>query len=208
VADARAPAFTRFAAHLAAPVTRSAPVEVPSAEALVIAECRGRALVTVGGPGPAFAMAASGALGVASPPAPGTAVSAGDAVILTLGPAEWLVVVSGRDGWALERELAAALAAAGGSAVDVSHGRAVLRLSGPSVRDVLARGCPIDLHPRGFAAGRCAQTLFGKINVLLHARAENDAIELYVGRSYADALADGLMAAAREVGVVLASPVG
>jgi sarcosine oxidase subunit gamma len=199
VADAtdRAWAFTQLVASGA-----------PSPEALVVAECRGRALVTVGGAGPAFAAAARGALGVEPPRTPGTVASAGDVAILALGPTEWLVVDPGRDGWAFERELAAALAAAGGSAVDVSHGRAVLRLSGPSVRDVLARGCPIDLHPRGFTAGSCAQTLFGKINVLLHARADRDAIELYVGRSYADALADGLMAAAREVGVVLASPVG
>ena len=195
MADARASAFSRLAA-----------VGAPSPTALVIAECRGRALVTVTGPGPAFAAAAPGALGAQPSPAPGTAVSAGEASILTLGPAEWLVVASGRDGWALERELAAALAPVGGGAVDVSHGRAALHLSGPSVRDVLARGCAIDLHPRAFVAGRCAQTLFGKMTVLLHARADRDAIELYVGRSYADALADGLSAAARACGIVLATP--
>jgi len=199
VADAtdRAWAFTRLVAS-----------GVPSPEALVVAECRGRALVTVSGAGPAFAAAVRRALGAEPPRTPGTAASVGDVAILALGPTEWLVVDPGRDGWAFERELAAAVAAAGGSAVDVSHGRGVLRLSGPSVRAVLARGCSIDLHPRAFAAGSCAQTLFGKINVLLHARVDRDAIELYVGRSYADALVDGLTAAAREVGIVLASPVG
>ena len=195
------------AAGRAASFTRLAAVGAPSPRALVIAECRGRALVTIGGTGAAFAAAARGVRGAQLARPTGSVVTAGDVSILALGPTEWLVVAPGRDGWALEREVAAALASAGGSAVDVSHGRAALRLSGASVRDVLARFCPIDLDPRAFAAGSCAQTLFGKINVLLHARADLDAIELYVGRSYADALADGLIAAARDVGVVLANPV-
>jgi sarcosine oxidase subunit gamma len=194
----RASAFTRLAA-----------TDPPTSRALAVAECQGRALVTVGGAvaNPGFVAALRAVLGAELPRQPGGIAAAGHGWTLWLGPAEWLYVAPARDGWALERELARALAPVGGHAVDVSHGRAVLRLSGPPVREVLAAGCPIDLHPRGLPAGSCAQTLFGKINVLVHALADGTAFELYVGRSYADALADGLIAAARDHGIVIAAPV-
>jgi sarcosine oxidase subunit gamma len=197
-ASARASAFTRLAGAGA-----------PSPRALTVAECRGRALVTVGGAvsNPGFVTAIRAVLGAELPRQPGGVAAAGHGWTFWLGPAEWLFVAPERDGWALERELARALAPVGGQAIDVSHGRAVLRLAGAPVRDVLAAFCPIDLHPRGLPAGSCAQTLFGKINVLLHALADGAAFELYVGRSYADALADGLLAAARAHGVVTAPPI-
>jgi sarcosine oxidase subunit gamma len=195
---ARASAFSRLAA-----------LGAPSPRALALAECRGRALLTIGGPAENAALVATvrAALGAELPREPGGVAAAGQGWTLWLGPSEWLFVGPGRDGWTLERELVRALSPVGGTAVDVSHGRTVLRLRGPCVRDVLAKGCPIDLHPRAFPAGRCAQTLFGKIGVLVHALGETDAAELYVSRSYADALADGLLAAGREYGVVIGPPV-
>ncbi len=195
---ARASAFTRFVVGGA-----------PAAGGLTIAECHGRALVTLGGAATdhGFVSALRGVLGAELPGRTGQVAAARHGWTLALGPSEWLFVAPDRDGWAVERELTAALAPVGGQAVDVSHGRAALRLSGAPVRTVLAKGCPIDLHPRAFAAGSCAQTLFGKIGVLLHAR-DADAIELYVSRSYADALADGLLGAAREFGVAIAPPIG
>ncbi len=37
--------------------------------------------------------------------------------------------------------------------VDLSANRTTLELAGPSARAVLEKGCPLDLHPRAFAAG-------------------------------------------------------
>ena len=39
----------------------------------------------------------------------------------------------------------------------------VLHLSGAPVREVLAQGCPLDLHPSVFGAGQCAQSHFFKL---------------------------------------------
>jgi sarcosine oxidase subunit gamma len=94
----------------------------------------------------------------------------------------------------------------GGKIVDVSHGRAILRVTGPPVRTLLAKFCPIDLAPQAYPPGRCAQTLFGKINLLLHVLPDDSAVELYVSRSYADAFADALLAGAREYGYRLDPP--
>ena len=39
--------------------------------------------------------------------------------------------------------------------------------AGRHARDVLAKGCALDLHPRAFAPGRCAQTLLARAQVIL-----------------------------------------
>ena len=51
----------------------------------------------------------------------------------------------------LEAQLAEAVQGSYAAAVDVGSGYTVVEISGERVRDVLARGCPLDLHPRMFA---------------------------------------------------------
>ena len=194
----------------ASPFGRLAP---GGAGPLTLAECRGRALLTIGGPVAhgEFLGAVRAVLGAELPREPGGVAAARDGWTLWTGPAEWLHVSPGGDGWALERELLRAAGPASGTVVDVSHGRAVLRLTGAPVRELLAGFCPIDLHPRGFPAGRCTQTLFGKMTVLLHAldddRAGGDAFEIYVSRSFADALAEAVLSAGHEYGCRIGGPV-
>ncbi len=48
-----------------------------------------------------------------------------------------------------------------------SDARAALRLSGPHVRDMLAKGCMIDLHPSVFPPGAAAMTSIAHIGVHL-----------------------------------------
>ena len=177
--------------------------------AVTIAECRNRALLTLGGPvtDHRFVGGVRAVLGAELPREPGGVAAARAGWTIWTGPAEWLHVAPGGDGWALETEVQRAIAAAGGTAVDVSHGRAILRLTGAPVRTLLSEFCAIDLHPRAFPAGRSAQTLFGKMTVLLHALAGGDAFEIYVSRSYADALAEALRAACREHGCRIAEPI-
>ena len=55
----------------------------------------------------------------------------------------------------------------GGAAVDVSAQRIGLRLSGSRAREVLAKGCSIDLHPRVFVSGSAVQTTVGLAGVIL-----------------------------------------
>jgi sarcosine oxidase subunit gamma len=177
---------------------------------VTIAECRHRALVTLGGPveDELFRAAARAAIGCELVrTAGGVSSGAGGRSVLWLGPAEWLIVIPDGDGWVVERALGQALGQRGGKAIDVSQGRAVLRLAGPLARDLLAKFCPIDLHPIGFPAGRCAQTLFGKIGALLHALPDGTGFDIYVSRSYADDFAASLCAAARDSGYRIGPPV-
>ena len=83
--------------------------------------------------------------------------------------------------------------------MDVSAQRITLRLSGSRARDVLAKGCSIDLHPRSFCRGSSAQTTLGQAGVVLLALAENgDDYAILVRSSFAGYLADWLADAALE----------
>ncbi|WP_448638829.1 sarcosine oxidase subunit gamma [Geodermatophilus sp. URMC 63] len=136
--------------------------------------------------------------GAALPPA-GTWAPAGDGRLVWLGPDEWLLTSPGTAPEALEAELAAALRPAGGVAVDVSAQRVVLHLGGPRAREVLAKGCSIDLHPRVFGPGRSAQTTLGQAGVVLLAPGEDgDEFAVVVRSSFAGYLATWLLDASLE----------
>lgn len=95
----------------------------------------------------------------------GTRRSAGgDLAFIGMGPGTWLATHElGCD------ELKAALAplAAAAAIADQSSAYVVLRLSGPQVRETLARLVPIDLHPRAFAVGAAAGSVAAHIGVTL-----------------------------------------
>ncbi|MEX0990541.1 MAG: sarcosine oxidase subunit gamma family protein [Actinomycetota bacterium] len=90
---------------------------------------------------------------------PNTFLERDGRVTLWLGPDEWLVVAPHERFPSLATDLDRALAPRHRSVVDVSANRVVLQLRGPDALDALATGCPIDLHPRAWTAGQCAQTL-------------------------------------------------
>jgi sarcosine oxidase subunit gamma len=72
-----------------------------------------------------------------------------------------------------------------GAVVDLSASRVLVELTGPKARDVLASCCALDLHPRVFGPGRCAQTLVAKAQVLLSQLDEAPTYRLFVRPSLA-----------------------
>jgi len=124
------------------------------------------------------------------PEAPNTALRSGDRSLLWLGPDEWLVTSGTESAPSLVAEVATALAGTHHAAVDVSANRvAIDLLDGP---DVLRAACGLDLHPRAWADGMCAQTLFARAQVLLEQRGA--ATRVFVRPSFADYLIDRLLA--------------
>jgi sarcosine oxidase subunit gamma len=107
------------------------------------------------------------ALGIALPIEPNTVSTRGQRSALWLGPDEWLVIDASGDPQQIESTVRQAFAPDWGSVVDVSANRVVFELSGPAARDILSRGCPLDLHPRRFEPGKCAQTLLAKTAIIL-----------------------------------------
>jgi sarcosine oxidase, subunit gamma len=142
-------------------------------------------------------VAAEDAGHLALPRQPNTVLAASDRAALWLGPDEWLVTGAPGSASAIAMELAAALPGVPRSIVDVSANRAVLDVSGPAALEVLARGCSLDLHPRSWWAGLCAQTILGKTQVILDQRVS--ATRIYVRPSFAGYLVDWLTAAVATV---------
>jgi sarcosine oxidase subunit gamma len=148
-------------------------------------------------PGDGGPSAVEAALGFALPVVPNTTASANGRTALWLGPDEWLVVAAG-DASPLELELAEALGDGLGSVVDLSANRTAIELRGPAARDVLAKGCALDLHPRAFAPGACAQTLLARAQVILEQLDDAPAYRLLVRGSFSDYLATWLLDAMAE----------
>jgi sarcosine oxidase, subunit gamma len=148
------------------------------------------------GPG---AAAAAGLLGVELPTTPSTYAKNGDTTVIWLGPDEWLVTGTTLAGPELEARLREAVAPHGGAAADVSGQRTTLRLSGAHSRDVLAKGCALDLHPQAFGNGTAAETTLGQAGVILLALNESgDDYRILVRSSFARYLADWLLDATEE----------
>ena len=123
---------------------------------------------------------------------PNTAWEDGPRAALWLGPDEWLILGRPGDGPTIVAELEAALAGMHHSVVDVSANRVALEISGGRAKEVLSKGCSLDLDPRGgWTAGRCAQTLLARVPVILHERAETTGI--LVRPSFAEYLVDWLV---------------
>ncbi|CAM5337534.1 sarcosine oxidase subunit gamma [Streptomyces canus] len=119
--------------------------------------------------------------------------------IMWLGPDEWLVL-SRADPGTVTAQLRRALDGAPGSVVDVSANRTTLELSGPAAREVLEKGCPLDLHPRAFGPGRAVSTTVGPIAVLLWQLDDAPTYRLLPRSSFADYLARWLIDAMSEYG--------
>jgi len=145
--------------------------------------------------------------GLMLPTAPNTTESRNGVTALWLGPGRWLAVALEAEPAALGHRLDGAFAEGAVAVFDVSHARTVIRVSGAGTRDLLAKGCRLDLHPRVFRAGACAQTNLGHFTVLLHCVDDSPTVDLYVARSYAVSFWEWLTEAAAEFGYrVVASP--
>ena len=149
-------------------------------------------------PGAGGPSAAEAALGFALPATPNTTAAGAGRTALWLGPDEWLIVAAPGAETALEVELGEALAGGLGSVVDSSANRTAIVLRGPAARDVLAKGCALDLHPRAFGPGRCAQTLLARAQVVLEQLDDAPAYRLLVRGSFADYLGTWLLDAMAE----------
>ncbi len=147
------------------------------------------------------------AFGFALPTQPNTTAGNGEASALWLGPDEWWIVTPGA-GPDLADKLRAALADRFAAVTEVGEGRTCIRIAGPKARALLQKGCPLDVHPRAFGAGACAQTILAKATVAIHlvadeSAADGPAFEVYVLRSFAEYLWAWLEDAGREYGITV-----
>ena len=154
---------------------------------------------------PALAKAVKAATGCAMP-GQRKIVAAGGNAVAWMSPDEVLLLVPHAEAPAVAAGLGAALAGVHHLAVDVSDARAMFRLAGSGVREVLARLCPADLSPAAFGPGELRRTRLAQVPAAFWLTAQEEA-RLVCFRSVARYAFDVLAGAAagEPVGVFDAS---
>ena len=154
-----------------------------------------------------FAQAVQEATGLALPVQANTATVQGARQLIWLGPDEWVLKDAGATadasvGTAIDSPLAAALRSALAqhpalhhSVVETGSAHTTFTLQGPASADLLARGCPLDLHPRAFASGALAQSHIARAPTLIRCVQAGQSYEITVRRSFAPYLFEWLCAA-------------
>ncbi|HYL03614.1 MAG TPA: sarcosine oxidase subunit gamma family protein [Steroidobacteraceae bacterium] len=101
-------------------------------------------------------------------PAPGRLAAAGGQLVLCVRPERWLLITApaapGARAGQSQSEYAGCAAV-----VELSSALAKLHLAGAAVRELLARGCRLDLDAEAFPAGCAAATLIAQVPVILAA---------------------------------------
>lgn len=143
-----------------------------------------------------FVAAVSHTLGMALPVKANCGSFGPDQQLLWLGPDEWLYKTAPDQADRIGQALRDALAGTHHAVVDVSSGYTTLVVSGPGSAMLLARGCPLDLHPKVFGTHALAQSHLAKAAVVLVATEAGQSFEITVRRSFTRYLRDWLCAAA------------
>lgn len=156
--------------------------------------------------GTAAARAVKKALGAELPTEPNTSSRSKEALMLWLGPDEWMLVTEPGREEALLDQLKDALSETHNQLVDVSDQHTNIELSGARAREMLMKLTTLDLHPRSIGPGDVAGTNFGSVTATLFvtndgAKHETQRFQLIVRRSFADYLWCLLAEAGREFGL-------
>ena len=120
------------------------------------------------------------------------------ATVQWAGPDQYFVTAEGRGEGALHAQVKASLGG-DGSVSEQSHGRVIIRISGPRARNVLAKGTPVDLHPDEFPLGKSALTQMAHVGVHLSRVGEDD-FDLSVFRGFAESFWEWITEQAEEFG--------
>ncbi len=152
----------------------------------------------------AFGDAVRQVIGLDLPAEPNTFVENDRCTAIWLGPNEWYVTVQAGSEHDAVEQLENALAGQHFAVNALESGLTTVNISGPGARALLQKGCTLDLHPRAFGEGQCAQTLVAKAGVLILHRGDEPSFDLVVRRSFADYLFLWLEDAAYEFGLAVA----
>ena len=121
-----------------------------------------------------------------------------------IAPYRWLIVEKEKRD--VIQELNNCLQADSFVATDLSHSRCVINISGKEARNVLRKGCSLDLDENFFKAGEAKTTSLFHINALIHCLAENS-FDIYVARSYGQSFFEVIQHAAAEYGYRVTEPI-
>lgn len=124
-------------------------------------------------------------------------------LVIGQGPGEWLVLGPSDHEHSMRAQLDAIGGASFTTVTDLTHGYALLRLTGEHARAVLSKLCPVDLSARNAPNGTVFRTLFAGLVACVVRDDVNGALSYlcYCERSSGQYLFDVVMDAGREFGI-------
>jgi len=181
--------------------------DVAASPGVMVGECRYRGVVSViarKGMAERTVDAARAAFGLELPETP-RRVASGALAFIWAGPERWLALAEDKSSEELAQDLASVFAGTAAIA-EQGDGRAIIHISGPRARDVLAKILTIDLHPRVFRAGDTAITGAAHLEVQLWLVDNEPRYEIALFRGFAASFWHWLVASAAEFGYEVAAP--
>ena len=140
----------------------------PGAHVVRLASCAADIVEIAALPGRARALGERASARGVTLAAAGQLTHQAECLVVSVRPERWqLLYPPAPPGSLAERWQAACKSL--GAAVELSSALTALHLSGPAAREVLARGCRLDLDPQLFRPGRAAATLIAQVAVTLAA---------------------------------------
>ena len=118
--------------------------------------------------------------------------------VIWLGPDEWLILTDVTELDSLKDDLTRALIKSHSALVDVSDNSTIIEIKGRYSREVLMKGCSLDIYPSVFQTGCSAQTDLGLANIILLKTSDDPVYQIIVRASFASYLWDWLVDAAHE----------
>ncbi|MGH3348835.1 MAG: sarcosine oxidase subunit gamma family protein [Nocardioides sp.] len=128
-----------------------------------------------------------------------------EVLVTSVVPGEWFVLAAPGEQAAITAWLSSLAAPSDGllTAVDLTHGRALVRLTGRRAHEVLAKECAVDLSDRGCPDGRALRTAVAGLAVDV-ARDDRQGVPSYLlhcERSSGQYFFDALLDAGSELGI-------
>jgi sarcosine oxidase subunit gamma len=112
------------------------------------------------------------------------AISVGAVRMLCVGPRNWQVTCDLSERAHLEKTLEAQCRMQELEAIDLTSATEVFRVQGKASRDLLSKGCGIDLRANRFLAGHGARTRLAAVSVVLDCLDPSSRFDVYVASSY------------------------
>jgi len=114
---------------------------------------------------------------------PGLCSANGDLTLMPLAPGQWMAISQKSPAPKLadlEKKIGKL-----GYASQQTDARICIRVSGPKARELMSRGCRLDLHPDVTGKGFCAQTPMAQVGVLLNQVDDMPVYDLYLYSGFA-----------------------
>jgi len=131
---------------------------------------------------------------------PGKATVTKDYTAIPLSPSQWMVVSAKANPKAFADGLRSKLKK-NGYVSEQSDARVIFSLSGSRAREMMQKGCRLDLHPSVAKAGWCAQTQMAQAGVMIHQSDNKPTYDILVYSGFAQHFAEWLLHTGAQLGI-------